>query len=395
MSELRMASTRPSWMTQHRPKQASAVIRSSPPRSLPDPKRMCWSQAAPEIELTHSPESPTTAMTQAVPQAGEPKTSILDELLGAPASLAGVAESGPQASVPKLASTSAGSAESGAQAAAPAAAAPVTPKHAAKSEPIQLPQTSPQEDPKEVLKLIEYEVDLMGQECPRSQGFLEHLTERWFTTESLDLSGMHEMEDVRRALVKKIQDLITEQEHQQAAASVPGASAAPAAAAVQEPKGEKRKLPQDPEKFFKKVLLPKLQAGQPLDLAGSLADWVPVHLKRCPEATYDALRVDVKTITAAYDSLSIYCLASYRPKEGVRLMLKVKGPDGKVSQAGSHAFPLPETGLCPKHAHLYLDMLHLLARVCQHEKADLGQVRAWHHEVKMHMDFILDEGCFC
>ena len=70
MSELRMASTRPSWMTQHRPKQASAVIRSSPPRSLPDPKRVCWSQAA-------DPESPTTAMTQAVPQAGEPKTSIL------------------------------------------------------------------------------------------------------------------------------------------------------------------------------------------------------------------------------------------------------------------------------------------------------------------------------
>ena len=398
MSELRMASTRPSWMTQHRPKQASAVIRSSPPRSLPDPKRVCWSQAA-------DPESPTTAMTQAVPQAGEPKTSILDELLGAAAptsaptvalaSLAGVAESGPQASVPKLASTSAGSAESGAQAAAPAAATPVTPKHAAKSEPIQLPQTSPQEDPKEVLKLIESEVDLMGQECPRSQGFLEHLTEQWLTTEGLDLSGMHEMEDVRRALVKKIQDLITEQEHQQAAASVPGASAAPAAAAVQEPKGEQRKLPQDPDKFFKQIMRPKLQAGEPLDLAESLADWVPVHLTQCTEATYDALREDVKTIFAAYDSLSIYCLASYRPKEGVRLMLKVKGPDGKISQAGSHAFPLPETGLCPKHAHLYLDMLHLLARACQHEKADLGQVRAWHDEVKMHMDFILDEGCFC
>ena len=119
---------------------------------------MRWTQAAPEIELTHSPESPTTAMTQAVPQAGEPKTSILDELLGAAAptsaptvalaSLAGVAESGPQASVPKLASTSAGSAESGAQAAAPAAAAPVVPKDAAKSEPIELPETSPQEDPK-------------------------------------------------------------------------------------------------------------------------------------------------------------------------------------------------------------------------------------------------------
>ena len=169
----------------------------------------------------------------------------------------------------------------------------------------------------------------------------------------------------------------------------------PAAAAVEEPKGEKRKLPQEPDKFFKKVLMPKLQAGQPLDLAGSLADWVPVHLKRCPEATYDALRVDVKTITAAYDSLSIYCLAEHRPKEGVRLMLKVKGPDGKISQGGSYAFPVPETGLCPKHAHLYLDMLHLLARACQHQKADLDQVRAWHDEVKTHMDFIFGEACVC
>ena len=160
------------------------------------------------------------------------------------------------------------------------------------------------------------------------------------------------------------------------------------AAAVEEPKGDERKLPQDPEKLFKKVLLPKLQAGQPLDLAESLADWVPVHLKRCPEATYDALRVDVKTITAAYDSLSIYCLASYRPKEGVRRMLKVKSPNGNISQAGSHVFPLGETGLCPKHAHLYLDMLHLLARACQHQKAEFDQVRAWHDEVKMHMDSI-------
>ena len=165
----------------------------------------------------------------------------------------------------------------------------------------------------------------------------------------------------------------------------------PAAAALEEPKGEQRKLPQEPEQFFKQVLLPKLQAGQPLDLTGSLADWVPVHLKRCPEATYDALRVDVKTITAAYDSLSIYCLAERRPKEGVRLALTVKSPNGKISQAGSHGFPFRETGLCPKHAHLYLDMLHLLARACQHQKADLDQVRAWHDEVKMHMDFMLDE----
>ena len=171
MLQLRMASTRPSWMTQPRPKLASA-----PPKS-PQPKRMRCSKAAPEIELTPPPESPTTAMTQAVPpaaeattqvvpQAGEPKTSILDELLGAAAptgaptvalaSLAGGAESnrdsdegrpdgaekdtnGPdqfQAEQREQAQgrsavdgigkppEGSGSAESGAQAAAPAAAAP-------------------------------------------------------------------------------------------------------------------------------------------------------------------------------------------------------------------------------------------------------------------------------
>ena len=62
--------------------------------------------------------------------------------------------------------------------------------------------------------------------------------------------------------------------------------------------------------------------------------------------------------------------------------------DGKISQVGSYNFPVPETGLCPKHARLYLDMLYLLARVCQHEKeVNLGRVRAWHNEVKKHMDF--------
>ena len=122
-------------------------------------------------------------MTQVVPQAGEPKTSILDELLGAAAptsaptvalaSLAGVAESGPQASVPKLASTSAGSAESGAQAAAPAAAAPVVPKGAAKSEPIELPETSPAGrpglSPNAVFTEFDDEADLVGRYYTRGK----------------------------------------------------------------------------------------------------------------------------------------------------------------------------------------------------------------------------------
>ena len=36
----------------------------------------------------------------------------------------------------------------------------------------------------------------------------DHLTELWCDTESLDLSGMPEMEDARRALVLHTQDLL-------------------------------------------------------------------------------------------------------------------------------------------------------------------------------------------
>ena len=191
MPELRMASPPAPWLAQR--------IRSNPPMSPRSPKRGRWRQAAPEIELTSPLESPTTAMTQAVqlaaeattqvvPQAGKPKTSILDELLGAAAptsaptvalaSLAGGAESnrdsdegrpdgaekdktGPdqcqaeqrereqgRSAVDRIGKPpeGSGSAESGAQAAAPAAAAPAG---------------RPGLNPEEVLNDIEDEVDLL------------------------------------------------------------------------------------------------------------------------------------------------------------------------------------------------------------------------------------------
>ena len=123
---------------------------------------MCWSLASPEIELTPPPESPKTAMTQAVlPAAEEPKTTILDKLMevAAPTSaltvnltpLAGVAESGAQASVPKLAPTSTGSAESGAQAQAAAPEVPRTPPYLGMCIEML----------KEELEWIEFQVDLM------------------------------------------------------------------------------------------------------------------------------------------------------------------------------------------------------------------------------------------
>ena len=383
-------------------------------------------------------------MTQEEPQADEPKTSILDELLGAAAptsaqtvalaSPEGVAESGPQASVPKAALTSAqaGSEESGPEAAAPAAAVQVVPEgEEMESNTKEWRQTLKntkewRETLNNWLEAIKYEVDQIGRDCERGDSdakacrvFLERLTELAIEMDDLDLRGMGDLRGIRRDLLKKMDQLSTicsqptmhlspEAKVEKASASteassgqaeataVPGASAGPAAAAaVQEPKGEIRKLPQDPHKFFKKVLQPTLQAGRPLDLSGSLADWVQVRMKGIRAGkqapNYDDLRVDVKTITAAYDDLSIQCVAEHRPKHGVRLMLKVKSPNGKISQAGSHGFPLRETGCCPKHAHLYLDMLHLLAKACEHQKADLDQVRAWHDEIKTHMDFSFDE----
>ena len=120
-----------------------------------------------------------------------------------------------------MASTSAlaGSAESGAQAAAPAKAAPVVPKGAAMPEHIELPETSPagqtELSPQEVLEWIEYDVNVMERYYKRGysdattcRGFQEQLTEHVLEMDSLDLSGMDEMQEIRRALQKKMEDLI-------------------------------------------------------------------------------------------------------------------------------------------------------------------------------------------
>ena len=72
-------------------------------------------------------------------------------------------------------------------------------------------------------------------------------------------------------------------------------------------------------------------------------------------------------------------------------MLKVKGPDGKPTRAGSHNFPVGTNSCCHKRAYVYLDMLRLLTMVCEHQKASLAQMRAWHSEVKTYMGFIFAE----
>ena len=108
------------------------------------------------------------------------------------------------------------------------------------------------------------------------------------------------------------------------------------------PQGDKKKIPvpQKPEKFFKKVVLPKLEQGGPVDITGYLVEWAPERLKVIKRAmrdpSHEAIRVEAKSVMASYDDLTVQCLAEYRSKEGVRIMMKVKAPNGKVSQAGSH-----------------------------------------------------------
>ena len=71
-------------------------------------------------------------------------------------------------------------------------------------------------------------------------------------------------------------------------------------------------------------------------------------------------------------------------------MMKVRDPNGKLSQAGSPVFPLKEN-CCPKSVYLHLDMLRIMINVCEHVKANLALIKAWNLEVKTYMKFLFEE----
>ena len=172
-------------------------------------------------------------------------------------------------------------------------------------------------------------------------------------------------------------------------------AAEPKQTPIQELKGDQMKIPQKPEKYFMKVMLPKLEAGGPVDITGSLVEWVPHRLKVIKAAMrdpgYETLQAEAKSVMSSYDGLAMQCLAERRARDGIRLMLKVKGPDGKLKQAGSHVFPVLRDGCCPKRVYLYLDILRLLLMVCKHQKADMSKVKAWHADVKTYMDVMFED----
>ena len=108
------------------------------------------------------------------------------------------------------------------------------------------------------------------------------------------------------------------------------------------------------------------------------------------DPSYEAIRVEAKSVMASYDDLTVQCLAEYRSKDGVRIMMKFKAPNGKVSQAGSHVFPTGEDVCCSRYAYLYMDMLRLLIMFWEHEQANLAVVQARHSEVKTYMSSLTE-----
>ena len=75
-------------------------------------------------------------------------------------------------------------------------------------------------------------------------------------------------------------------------------------------KGKSKKISKKPDKFFKQVVQPKLEAGSLVDLPSYLAEWGPARLKAIRSAmrdpSYDVVRAEARTISTSYDDLTIY-----------------------------------------------------------------------------------------
>jgi len=159
-------------------------------------------------------------------------------------------------------------------------------------------------------------------------------------------------------------------------------------------KSRNKKIPHKPDKFFKRVVAPKLEAGNPPDITSYLAEWAPPRLRAIKstmrDPTYEIIRAEARTIGTSYDDLTIQCLAERRQGEGVRIMMKVKAP-GKLCQAGSLVFPVQENGCCSKIVYLHLDTLRIMMDVCERVKANLALMKAWHLEVRTYMEFFFEE----
>ena len=95
----------------------------------------------------------------------------------------------------------------------------------------------------------------------------------------------------------------------------------------------------------------------------------------------------------SYNGLNLQALVELRTKDNcIRVMLKVSTPpDGKVCQASSYAFQVLKAGKVTKQAYLYMDMLHILAMICDHKKADLALIKKCHAAVNTFLDVLMAE----
>ena len=138
-----------------------------------------------------------------------------------------------------------------------------------------------------------------------------------------------------------------------------------------------------------------MQNGDAWNIQASLVVWAPQRWKILKQAmrhpTYGQLREDAKTVSTSYDGLTVNMLAEFRQKEGTRLMMKVKAPDGRITQAGSYLFPIITDEYCSRNAYLYLDMMRLVILVSAQVKATIDQLKIWHDEVKTYFAFHFDE----
>ena len=149
-----------------------------------------------------------------------------------------------------------------------------------------------------------------------------------------------------------------------------------------------------PEKYFNRVMLPKLVREDSLDIMAHLVEWAPARLNAIEKAIEEAMlnptiadiKQEAKSAMTSHEGGTITAKAEHREKEGLRIMMKFRAPNQKEKVAGSHRF----SAVCP-HAYLYLDMLHLLMMVASHEKATFDSIKALCGEAKTYMEFNFQE----
>jgi hypothetical protein len=80
-----------------------------------------------------------------------------------------------------------------------------------------------------------------------------------------------------------------------------------------------KKVPRKAYKLFKKVVQPKLDNEEAVDMSNYFADWAPKRLKLIKQGfhdtTYEALRAEARDIAVSYNGLDLQDLVELRTKE--------------------------------------------------------------------------------